>query len=65
MTYACTECSEWVHSKRWALGYKTCRACGEKNARAAKHCIVPYHKGHYTVITNKSDLIGINNKTIR
>lgn len=67
MTYSCEECDEWVHSKRWALGYRTCRACGEKNARAARSTwtVAPVHKSNYVLITNPTELVGLNNKTVR
>ena len=61
----CVNCRDQFPAKRAALGYKTCLRCGERDAREVKHTIAPLHKGHYTVISNKEDLIGINNKTIR
>lgn len=65
--HACTECGEWVYSKRVALGYTTCRACGEASARRARASwtVAPMHKSNYTLITNRTELIGLNNKTIR
>lgn len=67
MTYSCDECGEWVHAKRWALGYHTCRECGDKQARAARAswCVAPGHKSNYMLITNRAELIGLNNKTVR
>lgn len=58
----CSECDAEVNPKRHALGYNVCLECGEIMARDVKHCIVPLHKSNYTVITRKSDLVGINNK---
>lgn len=58
----CVECSGPVHPKRWALGYHTCPDCGEAAARAVRHTIVPMHKSNYTVITNRAELVRINNK---
>lgn len=59
-TYSCIECDEWVHSKRWALGYRTCRACGERAVRAERKnwCVAPVHKSN----TDRTRLIGLNNK---
>jgi ribosomal protein L37AE/L43A len=64
MTYSCTECGDWVHSKRWALGYHTCRACGEAKARAARTSwtVAPVHKSNYILVTNREELKFINNK---
>lgn len=63
--YECEDCGEWVHSKRWALGYRTCRECGDHAARAARKTwtIVPLHKGHYTRITNPAELRHLNQKS--
>ena len=61
-TIRCSECDAEVNPKRHALGYNVCLECGEIMARDVKHCVVPLHKSNYTVITRKSDLIGINNK---
>lgn len=60
----CTECGEWVHSKRLALGYTLCRACGELAARRARTSWVtaPMHKQGYTLITNLNELKGLNPK---
>ena len=37
-------------------------ACGESNAKAKKHTIVPMHKSNYIVVTDPEILKGINNK---
>jgi ribosomal protein L37AE/L43A len=64
MTHACEACEEWVHSKRWALGYRTCRACGEAAARAERRSwtIVSLPKGHFTRIGNPEELKFLNQK---
>ena len=61
----CKTCGEEFSNKRAALGYTLCLPCGEREARGVKHCTVPGHKQGYMVVSNKADLIGINNKTIR
>lgn len=63
-THGCTECGEWVHSKRLALGYTLCRACGELAARKqrAGWVTAPMHKQGYTLITNLNELRGLNPK---
>jgi hypothetical protein len=38
----------------------TCLKCGERDARAVKHCIVPMPKSNYIVVTDPSLLIGLN-----
>lgn len=37
---------------RAALGYTVCLTCGEADARARKHTVVPLHKSAYTLITD-------------
>ncbi len=58
----CSICDEEYNPRRAALGHKTCLSCGEKLARAVRHTVVPMHKSNYQVITDLSDLKGINNK---
>ena len=64
-TKTCITCGSAFAERRAALGYKTCPPCGEKEARAVKHCTVPGHKQGYMVVTNRAELVGINNKTVR
>jgi hypothetical protein len=40
----------------------TCLACGEEQARAVKHCIVPMHKSNYVVVSDRNLLTGVNQK---
>jgi ribosomal protein L37AE/L43A len=61
----CVECGASYPLRRAALGYKTCLTCGEQAARQVKFCTVPGHKQGYMVISNRAELIGINNKTVR
>lgn len=60
----CVMCGEYLPAGRWELGYRVCLFCGEEQARQerASWCVVPMHKSNYTLITNKTDLLGINNK---
>lgn len=62
MARLCLKCGEEVADARASLGYDTCLPCGEVYARKRRHCIVPMHKSNYVVITNRDDLLGINNK---
>lgn len=62
--FGCVRCGEWVHSKRWALGYRLCRECGEAHARLERSTwtVIPTHKGHYTRVTNIKELKQLNQK---
>lgn len=61
--YLCNLCGKDINHKRAEIGMTTCHSCGEKQARQRNHCIVPMHKSNYVVITNREDLIRINNKS--
>lgn len=61
-TRDCIICGDEVAHDRWALGYKTCMPCGEAAAKQVKRCVVPMHKSNLVLITDVSDLKGINNK---
>ena len=61
--YLCNSCHwEKVPFKRWKAGYFTCLACGEEQARAVKHCVVPMHKSNYVVVSDRNLLTGVNQK---
>jgi len=62
MEFVCDKCSKPVNRHRYEIGYTTCMPCGEAQARKRKHTIVPMHKSNYMVITDRRDLMGINNK---
>jgi ribosomal protein L37AE/L43A len=61
----CRECGETFPMRRAMLGYNVCLTCGDIVAASqrASWCIVPTHKGHYTRVTNKADLLHLNQKT--
>ena len=59
---ACVECGAIVADARWALGYRECMKCGEYRAGQRVHTIAPLHKSNYMVITNRAELLGLNNK---
>jgi len=59
---ACVECGDTVAEARWELGYRECLKCGEQQARRRKHTIAPLHKSNYMVISNRAELLGLNNK---
>lgn len=49
--HSCEGCGEWVHPKRWALGYHICRACGEAAARRARASWAAAPAGHKQAAT--------------
>ena len=55
-------CGERFSEARFALGYRVCLACGDKQARDRKFTVVPMHKSNYIALFNRNDLQGINNK---
>ena len=60
----CRVCGDDFPYERWALGYKTCLACGDKLAAEDRRhwTIAPMHKSNYMLFTDMEDLKGINNK---
>ena len=62
--FACEDCGEWVHRRRWALGYRTCRECGEQHAQAARKnwTVAPMAKSNYILITDRATLKELNPK---
>lgn len=61
-TRSCIVCGGEVAHARWALGYKMCLRCGEAASKKVTRCVVPMHKSNYVLLTDVSDLQGINNK---
>ena len=62
LTPECQDCGAEYSYGRYKLGYNTCLECGEAQARQVIHCTVPMHKSSYVVITNKADLLHLNQK---
>jgi hypothetical protein len=62
--YVCM-CGEAIAPMRYKLGFKTCLACGEVQAKQVRHTVAPMHKSNYILITDRDLLVGLNNKTIR
>lgn len=58
----CVHCDALFPKERERLGYDTCLTCGEAEASQRRHTVVPMHKSNYTVISNRAELLGINNK---
>ena len=62
--HLCRNCGDEIATKRWALGYKFCLACGDEYAKQKKFCVVPMHKSNYVLITDKDLLTGVNTQVI-
>ena len=58
----CIKCGKYYSRARYLLGWFTCLECGETEAKAKKHTVVPLHKSNYIVPANRAELRGINNK---
>jgi ribosomal protein L37AE/L43A len=61
-TPECRQCGDEYSVNRWKLGYKFCLPCGEGIAKSIVRTVVPMHKSNYVMLTDMSDLKGINNK---
>lgn len=62
LSHLCRECGDEIETKRWALGYKHCLVCGDFLAKERKFTVAPMHKSNYMLITDLTDLKGLNNK---
>jgi len=61
----CRICNEnGIGKRRAAYGHLVCKPCGEIKATEIRKswCVVPMHKSNYFFCTNKTDLVGINQK---
>jgi hypothetical protein len=59
-------CGEQFSEARFALGYRVCLDCGDKQARGRKFTVaIPYGKGAYQLIHNPADLFNTNQKQTR
>jgi len=56
------ECGNEIDIRRIAIGYMTCLACGDKQARSVKRCVVPLNKSNYMLITDYELLKQLNPK---
>ena len=61
----CRACGEQYDHRRRELGYNFCLDCGDFQAKEqrASWCVVPLPKQGYTRVTNKADLLHLNQKT--
>jgi len=58
----CKLCGTTYDVVRYHIGFRVCLSCGDEIAKAVKRTVVPMHKSNLVMITNREDLIGINNK---
>lgn len=59
----CDDCGATFSERRALLGYRLCLTCGEKAAREVRAgwCVAPIaHKQGATLVTQKSQLRGLN-----
>lgn len=62
MPKSCKVCQLPIIPVKRAAISDTCITCGARDASRVKHTIVPMHKSNYTVVTSRTELVGINNK---
>jgi ribosomal protein L37AE/L43A len=61
----CPSCYiEDIPLQRYALGYRTCLTCGEKQAKKVKHCVAPMNKSNYMLFTDVNLLKQLNPKRV-
>jgi ribosomal protein L37AE/L43A len=58
----CRLCGITYDVTRYHIGFMFCMPCGDEVAHSVKRTVVPMHKSNLVMITNREDLIGINNK---
>jgi len=61
----CPSCGNDYDYRRRQLGYNYCLDCGDIRAEQQRQswCVVPLPKQAYTLVTRKSDLLHLNQKT--
>jgi ribosomal protein L37AE/L43A len=58
----CKLCGEIYQVERMRKGYAVCLPCGDEIAKERKFTVAPMHKSNYVLITDRTDLVGLNNK---
>ena len=61
-TPQCKLCGMTYAAERLAIGYAICMPCGNDLASRIVRTIAPMHKSNYMLITDRTDLVGLNNK---
>lgn len=60
----CSDCGDLFPAARAKLGYRTCLACGDEQARKVSWATVPLNKSNYVVVTDKRELSMLNPKRV-
>lgn len=63
-TPTCSECDATFPIRRYALGYRLCLTCGEREARKTTYPSAPINKSNYVLITNRAQLKQLNPKRL-
>lgn len=58
----CKLCGVTYDAMRLRLGYAVCCSCGDEIAKKVVRTVAPMHKSNYVLITDRADLVGLNNK---
>ena len=58
----CKLCGGTYDASRLRIGYAICMPCGDDLATKVIRTVAPMHKSNYVLITDKADLVGLNNK---
>jgi ribosomal protein L37AE/L43A len=61
-TPQCKLCGNTYNAERLAIGYAICMPCGNDLASKVVRTVAPMHKSNYVLITDRADLVGLNNK---
>ena len=61
-TPQCKLCGMTYAAERLAIGYAVCMPCGNDLATRVVRTVAPMHKSNYMLITDRDDLVGLNNK---
>ena len=60
--HTCRKCGDDIDLRRSSLGYSTCLACGEAEARQKQHVVqIPFSKGAYQYIHDPVSELRITN----
>lgn len=58
----CKLCGDVFAEQRFRLGYAICLSCGDELANKVVRTVAPMHKSNYVLVTDRADLVGLNNK---
>jgi ribosomal protein L37AE/L43A len=58
----CKLCGNTYNAERLAIGYAICMSCGDELANKVVRTVAPMHKSNYVLVTNRADLVGLNNQ---